>query len=202
LIKAKKIRPKKCPSCNEKFTPVRTLQPTCDKWSCQRKYLDAVREKKLKKEVAKKNREHKEERREHKKKKDAVKKRSDWYADLQKEVNWHVLHVKEKGKPCRTCGKTNDVKYDAGHFLSRGARPELRFETTNIHKQCSNNCNKFGAGMRKEYTEFIISEYGQDHLDWLIGPHPTLKEQFPTIDDIRKEIAKQRKINREAKKAM
>ena len=31
------------------------------------------------------------------------------------------------------------------------------------------------------------------------GPHPSLKEQFPTIDDIRAEIARYRKLNREAR---
>ena len=121
--------------------------------------------------------------------KETIKKRSAWYDSLQILVNRYVL-LRDKGKPCCTCGKTNDVKYDAGHMLSRGAHPETRFELTNIHKQCSVNCNVHGSGMRKEYELFIIKEYGQEHLDWLIGPHKLLKNQFPHTDDIKAEIKK------------
>jgi len=51
--------------------------------------------------------------------KETIKKRSAWYDSLQVLVNRYVL-LRDKGKPCCTCGKTNDVKYDAGHMISRG----------------------------------------------------------------------------------
>ena len=127
-----------------------------------------------------------------------AKTRAEWFADLQKEVNAYVRY-RDKDEPCCTCGTRNDIKYDAGHYRSRGACKELRFELTNIHKQCSVRCNQHGSGMRAEYRDFIIRKYGADHLAWLDGPHPSLKEQFPTIDDIRAEIARYRKLNREAR---
>jgi len=139
----------------------------------------------------------KEFNRETKRLKKKIKSRAAWYGDLQIEVNKYV-RLTQADKPCCTCGTTNpSIKYDAGHFLSVGARKELRFELTNIHKQCSVYCNQFGSGMRYEYTLFIIKEYGQDHLDWLNGPHPSLKEVFPTHEDIEIEIARYRKLNRE-----
>ena len=127
---------------------------------------------------------------------DRVKRRSEWMDNLQTVVNQYVLHVRDKGKPCCTCGKERGVKFDAGHMRSRGACPELRFELTNIHAQCSINCNQHGSGMRHEYREFITTEYGADHLEWLDGPHPSLKEIFPHYIDIKNEIARYRKLLR------
>ena len=127
-----------------------------------------------------------------------VKKPSEWYDKLQILVNQYVLHVLEAGAPCRTCGtRSQSIKYDAGHFRSRGSCPELRFELTNIHKQCSVKCNVHKSGARAEYNEFILSHYGQKHYDWLIGKHKPLKEQFPHWSDIEKEIIRYRKLLRE-----
>jgi len=138
------------------------------------------------------------DRAQHRKDKDRVKTNTEWFNDLQAVVNQWVLHVRDKGEPCFTCGKTNhNVKYDAGHYRSRGACKELRFELTNIHRQCSVNCNQHGSGMRAEYREAIIKKYGQDHLEWLDGPHKPLKEQFPHWEDIKAEIIRYRKLLRD-----
>ena len=125
--------------------------------------------------------------------------RSHHLDQLQKLVNQWVVHVRDKDKPCCTCGTTNPfIKYDAGHYRSRGACPEARFILTNIHRQCSVRCNVHGSGMRSEYIEFIRAEYGQEHLDWLNGPHPSMKEQFPDADAIDAEMARYRKMLRDA----
>jgi len=131
--------------------------------------------------------------------KEKVKTMAEWFDQLQTLVNQYVVHVKDYGEPCCTCQKTTqNIKYDAGHMRSRGSTPELRFELTNIHKQCSVNCNQHGSGMRKEYELFIIDKYGKDHLDWLNGPHPSLKEQFPHYADVKNEIIRYRKLLRDA----
>lgn len=118
---------------------------------------------------------------------------------LQNLVNQWVLHVRDANEPCCTCGTSNPgIKYDAGHFLSRGASPELRFEVTNIHRQCSVQCNGHKSGAKAEYIEFIIKKYGHAHYDWLCGPHRKLKDQLPDSDVIELEIAKYRKIIRDS----
>jgi hypothetical protein len=121
----------------------------------------------------------------------------EWQDKLQKLVNQYVVYVKDKGKPCCTCGTTASIKYDAGHYRSRGAAPELRFELLNIHKQCSVQCNQHGSGMRAEYREFIVRTYDQEALDYLDGNHPPLKAQFPHWTDYEKEIDRYRKLLRE-----
>lgn len=125
--------------------------------------------------------------------------RSKWLSRLQTLINQWIVHVRDKDKPCCTCGTTKPaIKYDAGHMISRGASPELRFELTNIHKQCSIKCNVYGSGKRKEYELFIIKEYGQNKLDWLNGPHKLLKEQYPDNESIEQQMIHYRKLLRDA----
>ena len=118
-----------------------------------------------------------------------------YFGILQDLVNQWIVHVRDKDEPCCTCGETSPhVKYDAGHYRSRGACKELSFELTNIHKQCSVKCNQHGSGMRHEYIEFIEKKYGEKHLEWLDGKHPLLKDKFPTIASIKEESTRFRKL--------
>lgn len=174
----KKIKSKKCKACGESFVYFSSLQKVCSV-SCSLKHVRKEADKEFKRET--------------KRRRENIKSRSEWYDDLQVLVNRYV-RLRDADKPCCTCNKTNDVKYDAGHFLSRGAFPELRFELTNIHKQCSVNCNQHGSGMRKEYEDFIVATYGKAQLIWLKGPHKLLKDRFPHIDDIKVEIKRFREL--------
>lgn len=130
------------------------------------------------------------------KKRKELRKRSYWYRRLQTLVNQYV-RWRDRNEPCCTCGTTNpNIKYDAGHFHTKKARPDIRFELTNIHKQCSRNCNVLGSGMRNEYEKFIIEKYGSDHVEYLSKVRYPLKEQFPTWQDIEAEIVRYRELLR------
>ena len=132
----------------------------------------------------------------HKKKLKELRTRTEWYNLLQVEVNKHV-RLRDINEPCCTCGTTNPaIKYDAGHCFTRAARPDLRFNLTNIHKQCSVKCNQHGSGMRHEYQLFITSKYGPNHFEWLNSYHRPLSKEFPHWSDIEKEIQRYRKLNK------
>lgn len=151
-------------------------------------------------EKAKERRE-KKERKVVKEKKKKLMTRSQWFNKLQMLINQRIK-IRDENEACCTCGTRNPhIKYDAGHFIpvGRGGVDPRRFEITNIHKQCSVQCNVHGSGMRAEYRDFIIGRYGKEHLDWLEGVHnhKPLKEQFPDWQSIEAEIIKQRKIIRE-----
>jgi hypothetical protein len=138
------------------------------------------------------NKQHRERRKE-------VKPLKYWQDRYQDLVNQYVVHVRDKDKPCCTCGTTApDIKYDAGHYRTRKACPELRYDLFNIHKQCSVNCNQYGSGMRAEYRDFITAVYGSEKLDWLNGKHEPLKVKFPHWSDYEAEIIRYRKILRDA----
>jgi len=143
-----------------------------------------------------------DQRRELRARKEKIKTRAAWYKDLQTEVNRWIL-IRDKDKPCFTCGKTSDVKYDAGHrfHAGRGGGDRRRFVERNIHKQCSVNCNQHGGGMPVEYDKALDREYGEGAADWLgcEANFPTLKELFPTTEDIKAEIARYRNLIRESK---
>jgi hypothetical protein len=132
--------------------------------------------------------------------KERVKPRREWLDKLQTVVNQYVQYVKDKGAPCCTCGSNNTgVKYDAGHCFTKGARSDLRYELTNIHRQCSQYCNVNNSGFQGKHKEFIAAKYGADHLAKLEDhtQWPTLKETFPTHHEIKAEIVRYRKLLRD-----
>ena len=140
----------------------------------------------------------KKERKRIKSKLKELKPRKYWLDKLQALVNQYITKVRDLNETCCTCDTADlNSSYDAGHFFSRGARSDLSFVLKNIHKQCV-ACNQYGGGKPKEYTDFIISKYGQEHLDWLTdrSQHKDLKEQFPNWQDIEKEIIRYRKLLR------
>lgn len=126
--------------------------------------------------------------------------RAEWYNKLQGLVNQYVRLVRDVNESCCTCGTTNpNIKYDAGHYIPQKGYDPRRFELTNIHKQCSVQCNQHGSGRRAEYEEFIIRKYGKEHLDWLKNEtnHKSLKEAFPHWQDIENEIKRYRQLLRD-----
>jgi hypothetical protein len=124
--------------------------------------------------------------------------RSHHLDQLQKLVNQWVVHVRDEDKPCCTCGTTNQfIKYDCGHLRTRGASPATRFLLSNMNRQCV-RCNMYESGRVAEHKGYVVATYGQETLDFIYGPHPTLKEQLPDADAIDVEIARYRKMLREA----
>ena len=200
------VKKKTCKQCKKRQDIEKGFQSPLSFYcsvDCAAKDANEKQQKARDKQFKKKRADHKKEgvkqRKALKERDKGIKPMSDWYDKLQKLVNQYVVHVRDVGKPCCTCGNADpSIKYDAGHRRSRGACPELRFEPTNIHKQCSQKCNVFGAGMPKEYAEFIKLKYGQSHLDWLDGPHKRLKDQFPDWQSVEAEIVKYRKLIRDA----
>jgi len=190
---------KVCKHCREYFPAEGMIKVPVGTF-CKFDHVTLWLAEKNRKEAEKKHKQQKRVKVESKKKDKArlreLRKRSAWYADLQILVNQYVKY-RDTDKPCCTCGTTNpNIKYDAGHFHTRKARPDIRFELTNIHKQCSQQCNVFGAGMRNEFEKFIAEKYGPDHVEMLERVRPPLKEQFPNWQDVYAEIIRYRQLLR------
>ena len=153
------------------------------------------------KEAAKrKKKEEVEYKRETTKMRVSARKRTEWYQLLQTEVNQHVRD-RDSDKLCCTCNTaTVTSKYDAGHFLAVSTHKDVRFNLMNIHKQCA-QCNNQYGGQRDIYQIFMVGKYGADRVEFLRGPQKTLKEQFPTTQDIAEEIKRYRKMNKDFKRA-
>lgn len=197
-------RIRKCKQCPTKKKASEGVQ-TPISWFCSTKcgfeYSQALQKKMRDKQIAKQKKvkaeSDKKERAVHSKRRKEVKPIKYWQDKLQTLVNQFVVHIRDKDKPCCTCGTdSHDIQYAAGHYRSRGSAQELRYELTNIHKQCNVKCNVHGSGMRLEYQGFITHNYGKEHLEWLNGNHGLLKDKFPHWSDYEKEIKKYRELIR------
>lgn len=154
MNKPKKKRCKR-KGCGEWFTPTfSTTQSVCSP-ICSYKH-----------ELWKKEEKNKERRKLDKKRLDELRPASHWANKAQTACNRYIRE-RDKDEPCISCGTTNNVKYDAGHYLARGGRSELRFHPSNIHKQCSNYCNKNLSGNQQEYRPRLIKKVGIEMVEYL-----------------------------------
>ena len=168
-----KIKPKKCKVCKSEFTPFQSTQKVCG-INCAISHTQA--------ETARKaNKEAKEQRKRTREQKIALKTKSQWLNETQTIFN-KFIRLRDRDLPCISCGTTNNVQYCAGHYLTRGGHPELRFHPFNVHKQCNQYCNLQLSGNIRLYRENLIKRIGEDNLIWLEGPH---QAQKLTIEDIK-----------------
>ena len=196
-IERKPAKPKKCrvATCRASFVPSRMGQAVCSP-ACA--MIDAPRhEPKARKALAD------IERKDIKVRKEKLKTRADHLREAQGAVNEYV-RLRDANLPCISCDSTpndNDLmtgsRWDAGHYRSVGACPELRFEPLNIHRQCV-KCNRNLSGNAVEYRIRLVLRIGAETVAWLEGPHEPRKY---TVEEIKAIKAKYRAKTRELKRA-
>ncbi|NDV93501.1 recombination protein NinG [Dysgonomonas sp. 521] len=98
--------------------------------------------------------------------KERLKTHSQWLNDLQKVFNKYI-RLRDKGMPCISCGCSLVGKYDAGHFFSLGAYPNLRFNEDNVHGQCV-ACNQHRHGNTTEYSLSLPMRIGIERYEQLL----------------------------------
>ncbi|AUG08096.1 MULTISPECIES: recombination protein NinG [Pseudomonas] len=193
---AKQPKPKKCknPACGISFPPQRLGQAVCSP-KCGLAIKD-VNQAKARKSLAQ------VERREIKVRKEKLKSRADHLREAQTVVNEYV-RLRDAHLPCISCDSTpsdgdlmTGSRWDAGHYRSVGACPELRFEPLNIHRQCV-KCNRNLSGNAVEYRIRLVLRIGAEKVAWLEGLHPACKY---TVEEIKAIKAKYRAMTRELKK--
>ncbi len=195
-LPAKQPRPKKCrvAECRASFVPARIGQAVCSP-ACA--ILDAPKNReKARKSLAQ------IERKEIKVRKDKLKSRAEHLREAQAAVNEYV-RLRDAHLPCISCDSMpndNDLmtgsRWDAGHYRSVGACPELRFEPLNIHRQCV-KCNRNLSGNAVEYRIRLVLRIGAEKVAWIEGPHQPRKY---TVEEIKAIKAKYRAMTRELKK--
>lgn len=108
----------------------------------------------------------------------AMKTRSQWLKEAQAAFNAFIRH-RDKHLPCVSCGRFHTGSWDAGHFRSVGAAPQLRFNEDNVHRQCV-PCNQHKSGNAVEYRINLIKRIGVDRVEFLEGAHDPARY---TIED-------------------
>ena len=160
------VKQKPCKVCKEKFTPNMTTQRVCS----PRCALDEAKAKQAKayaKETTRLRREHRASDR-------------GYQLKLTQSAFNAYIRGRDAGKPCISCQKNSGAKMNAGHYLSVGAHPELRFNPLNCHLQCE-ACNSFLSGNVARYRINLIERIGLGAVEELEGPHEPKKY---TIDEI------------------
>lgn len=165
-----------CEVCGKAFEVIRMGQKVCG-------YRCAVKVPKIERQTeAKKTKERKEK----------VKTRSDWMKEAQIEFNKYI-RLRDAHLPCISCSRFHEGQWHAGHFLSTAACPELRFDESNVHRQCQ-PCNTHLHGNLVFYRTELRAKIGDTELARLEGPQKPNKytvEDLKQIRDIYRAKAKE-----------
>jgi uncharacterized protein YhaN len=181
-------KPKKCrnPECRRSFAPLMSTQKVCS-WACGLAIAPAEREK-VRKSLAQM------ERREIRARREKLKTKSDHMRETQTIFNQWV-RLRDEHLPCVSCGRHHEGQFHAGHYRTVAARPELRFEPLNVHKQCA-PCNNHKSGDIVNYRINLVHRIGAEKVDWIEGPH---EPQRYTIEQLKEIKAHYRALIRELK---
>ena len=178
---------KTCKSCRQRFAPSRPMQSACST-ACAIAIAERKREKQAQQEEARKRKEATKQRAEARQK---LKTRADYVREAQSAFNAYI-RARDADRPCVSCGRHHDGQFHAGHYLSTGARPELRFEELNVWKQCA-PCNNHLSGNVVLYRRALVELIGPEKVEWLEGPHEPKKYTIDDLKTIKAEYIRKRK---------
>ena len=197
-LTAKPPRPKKCknPACGISFTPQRLGQAVCSPKCAIAEAKQPANQKRARIAIEQR------ERREIEVRKEKLKSRSSHEADAEKAVrDYRRTYELSIGSGCISCDKTQAQvqaeqgwktggAWDGGHFLSKGARPELRLVEQNIWLQCK-GCNggsakyaRKGESVANSFRIGLIERIGLEAVEALEADHEPRKYSIPELKAI------------------
>jgi hypothetical protein len=181
MIKTKTI---KCKICRAKFEP----RFNGHKW-CSDECQDAVIAKTLEKVRANNA---KAERKETRQRKEKLKGKADFKKEAQAVFN-RFIRLRDAEQACISCGIVGESGglggyWDAGHYRSRGATPELAFTEDNCHKQCK-RCNRQLSGNVVNYRIRLIERIGVERVEALECNHQPLRYKIEDYKRIKAEYS-------------
>lgn len=158
----------KCKICRTPYKKWSITQKTCLNIAC------AIEQVKLDKLKA--------ARKEYKAAKIKQRSRAEWLKLAQFAFNAYIRQ-RDAGKPCISCQRMHKGQMQAGHYLSTGAHPAMRFTEINTHAQCV-PCNDHLSGNIIRYRPNLIIKIGLDQVEWLEGPHEPAKWTIEQLQGI------------------
>lgn len=184
------------------FTPSRSSQAVCGEIECA-----LAHGKSEKGQAATKRAMEAIDRAKTRERKEKLKTRSDHMKDAEKAVrDYRRTYELSIGSGCISCGESQESilvaqgwktggAFDAGHFLGKGARPELRLLPDNIWLQCK-SCNagsskyaRKGQTVTQGFRAGLIERIGVEAVEALESDHEPRKQ---TIDELKQITAEYR----------
>jgi hypothetical protein len=176
------MKKKKCKNCLKMLIPSRPMQTTCG-FECAIEYSN--KPKNQKKYIIEKSRELKKEFKENDK--------STLKELAQKLVNQYV-RLRDLNKPCISCGYAGtERQIHAGHYKPAGNNQQLRYNTINIHSQCS-ICNNHLSANLVNYRVALIKKIGLNKVEWLESNHEIKKYDVEYLQRLIKTFRKKIKL--------
>lgn len=178
-----KIRKKRCAICNKQFLPITAFQKCCS--------VDhAIQYVKLK-DAAKKA--------------DLNKLRNEKF-DIEKLATVtkstlivfnSYIRLRDKGKPCPSCGVRWNSRFEAGHAYSASKFNAIRFDFDCVHGQCF-SCNNLKEGNYDNYLLKLPDRIGVENAQRLAKRAIIAKQVTHTwtrheLSEIRKEVSRRKK---------
>ena len=168
-----KRRMRKCviTTCRALFAPISMTHKACGA-ACAQLHMEQEKARKLRRErqegLAK------------------LKRRADYLAEAQTAFNAWV-RFRDRNLPCICCGKTEVSNtgagggWDAGHYLSRGSHPHLRFDERNVFRQ-RKGCNRPGGTSAAAFRLGVIARIGLASVEALEADQA---DRNYTVDDLK-----------------
>lgn len=150
-----KLKDKKCKWCKNTFTPIRPLMTVCSPKCAIEKAKDNIEKKRIKEDKAK-----------DKIIREKLKTLSQYEQEARTVFQKWIRH-RDKDLPCISCGRTNAISWDGGHYFDAGSYSGLIFHEDNVHKQCSRPCNKDLHGNKANYRIGLVNKIGEGRVRWL-----------------------------------
>ena len=169
MLTYKNPKAKPCEVCERLFVPDRMGQVVC-RPACA---MARVRQAK------------KAERATTRARKEAIKTIADLKREAQQALNRWIVHVRDKGRPCISCGRHHQGAWHAGHYLSRGAAPQHALNPINVWKQCA-QCNTYLHGNQAAYRIRLVELIGLEKVEALESdnaPHKWTREELIALRD-------------------
>ncbi|WP_314721738.1 recombination protein NinG [Rahnella variigena] len=165
-------RSRNCKICKTRFKPSTLYEWWCNeehKEELITKLANEARQKRIQQQERQRKETTQQERRSLKIRKLAVKPLSYFAKQAQQAVNAYIRE-RDKHLPCVSCGTLSAVQWDAGHYRTTAAAPQLRFDPRQIWKQCS-VCNQHKSGNLVPYRAELIRRIGLAEVEIIEGNH-------------------------------
>lgn len=76
------------------------------------------------------------------------------------------IRERDREQPCISCGTWDTPEWHAGHFIPVGRKASIRFDYSNIHKQCQ-QCNTHFGGNQANYEMRLTPKIGAEEVERL-----------------------------------
>lgn len=189
-----KLRIVKCKQCREPFQKRSAMHTICS-LPCSIRAAEIKEAADARRQRIEREKAEKAERVDLRARKLALKPRKWWLKRAEEAFNAWV-RTRDAALPCVSCGRHKDT-YDAGHYMTVGSCPELRFDEANVHKQCV-QCNHDLHGNSIRYRIRLLVLIGPAEVDRLEGPNAAKKYTIADLQAIHDDYRARTKALKEA----